>query len=234
MLEPQLYPELVAKALVLEDEPFVHMMEDDNPWVEGLALTTAVGLLAGAAQVVGGWLTANTLPDPQAVQNTLLAGGRQLATVSNLPPEVVDALVGPAWNLFSAVSGYAGGWTHITPLIATPLLFIVWWIFFAFITYGGARAAGGHGSLNDTVGATALMVAPQVLLAFSVIPFVTVSSLLLSAWGLLIGYRAVQTTHQLSWARAALVTIVPYVLALLIVPLLAAAFALGFTAGGYR
>jgi hypothetical protein len=234
MLEPQLYPELVAKALVLDDEPFVHMIEDDNPWVEGLALTTAVGLLAGAAQVIGAWLTANSLPDPQSLQNALLAGGRQLATVSNIPPEVVDALVGPAWNVFSASAGYTGGWTLVTPLIATPFLLILWWTFFAFVTYGGARAAGGRGNLNDTLGATALMVAPQVLLVFSMIPFVSVSGLLLSAWGLLIGYRAVQTTHELSWGRAALVTIVPYIVALLLAPLLAGAFALGVTAGGYR
>ena len=234
MLEPQLYPELVAKALVLDDEPFVHMIEDDNPWVEGLALTTAVGLLAGVAQVIGGWLTANSLPDPVALQNALLAAGRQLAAATNLPPAVVDALVGPTWNLFSATSGYTGGWTLVTPLIATPFLLLVWWLFFGFVTFGGARAAGGNGNLNDTMGATALMVAPQVLLVFSVIPFVAVSSLLLSAWGMLIGYRAVQTTHQLSWARAAIVTIVPYILALLLAPLLAAAFAVGLTAGGYR
>jgi hypothetical protein len=234
MLEPQLYPELVAKALVLDDEPFVHMIEDDNPWVEGLALTTAVGLLAGAAQVIGGWLTAYSLPDPAAMENALVAAGRQLAATTNLPPEAVDALVGPAWNLLSTASGYAGGWTLVTPLISTPFLLLAWWLFFGSVTYGGARAAGGQGNYNDTLGATALIVAPQVLLVFSVIPFVAVSSLLLSAWGILIGYRAVQTTHQLSWARAAMVTIVPYIVALLLAPLLAAAFVLGMTAGGYR
>jgi hypothetical protein len=234
MLEPQQYPELVAKALVLDDEPFVHMIEDDNPWVEGLALTAVVGLLAGTAQVMGGWLTANSLPDPVAMENALVAAGRQLATTTNLPAAAVDALVLPAWNLLATASGYAGGWTLITPLIATPFLLLVWWLFFGAVTFGGARAAGGNGNLNDTLGATALMVAPQVLLVFSVIPFVTVSSLLLSAWGMLIGYRAVQTTHQLNWARAAIVTIVPYIMAFLLVPLLAAAFVLGLTAGGYR
>jgi hypothetical protein len=234
MLEPQRYPELVAKALVLDDEPFVHMIEDDNPWVEGLALTTAVGLLAGVAQVVGGWLTAYSLPDPVAIENALVAAGRQLAATTNLPAAAVDALVVPAWNLISTASGYAGGWTLVTPLIATPFLLLTWWLFFGAVTFGGARAAGGQGNLNDTLGATALMVAPQVLLVFSVVPFVAVSSLLLSAWGMLIGYRAVQTTHQLSWARAALVTIVPYILALLLAPLLAGAFAVGLTAGGYR
>ena len=234
MLEPQLYPELVAKALVLEDEPFVHMIEDDNPWVEGLALTAAVGLLAGAAQVIGGWLTANILPEPVAIENALLAAGRQLAATTNLAPQVVDALVAPAWNILATTSGYTGGWTLVTPLIMTPFLLLTWWIFFGAVTYGGARAAGGTGNLNDTMGATALIVAPQILLVLSVIPFVAVSSLLVGAWSMLIGYRAVQTTHQLSWARAALVTIVPYVLALLLLPLLAAAFAVGFTAGGYR
>jgi hypothetical protein len=234
MLEPQLYPELVAKALVLDDEPFVHMIEDDNPWVEGLTLTTMVGLLAGAAQVIGGWLTTNSLPDPLALQNALQAAARQLAATSNLAPELLDALVGPAWNLIATASGYAGGWTLVTPLIATPFLLVIWWLFFGFVTYGGARAAGGHGNLNDTLGATALMVAPQVLLLLSAIPFVSVSGLLLSAWSMLIGYRAVQTTHQLSWARAALVTLVPYIAGLLLAPLLAAAFALGITAGGYR
>jgi hypothetical protein len=38
----------------------------------------------------------------------------------------------------------------------------------------------------------------------------------------------------LSWARAAVVTIIPYVVALLLAPLLGGAFALGFTAGGFR
>jgi hypothetical protein len=78
------------------------------------------------------------------------------------------------------------------------------------------------------------MAAPQVVLIFGIVPFVSVSSLLLSVWSLLIGYRAVQVTHQLSWGRALIVTLIPYVAALLVLPLLATAFALGLTAGGYR
>ncbi len=56
MLEPQLYPELVARALVLDPEPFEAMHDDDNPWVEGLALTAIIGMAAGLAQAIGGWL----------------------------------------------------------------------------------------------------------------------------------------------------------------------------------
>ena len=234
MLEPQQYPELVAKALVLDEEPFVTMIDDDNPWVEGLALTAAVGLIAGAAQTVGGWLTAASLPDPLALQNTLLAAARQLATVTNLAPEVADALAGSVWSALAAGSGYSGGWGSIAPLVATPFALLVWWLFFGVVTFGAARAAGGNGSLNSTLGASALMVAPQILLLFSIIPFAAVSSILLSVWGMLIGYRAVQTTHDLTWGRAAIVTLLPYIAALLLVPVLATAFVLGLTAGGYR
>lgn len=234
MLEPQQYPEMVAKALVLDEEPFVNMIDDDNPWVEGLALTAAIGLLAGAAQTVGGWLTTASLPDPMALQNTLESALRQLAAATNLTPQVADALAGNAWNIASTVTGYSGGWASVAPLVATPFLLIVWWLFFGFVTFGAARAAGGGGSLNSTLGASALMVSPQILLLFSAIPFATVSSILLSVWGLLIGYRAVQTTHDLTWGRAAIVTLIPYIAALLFVPVLATVFILGLTAGGYR
>ena len=191
MLEPQLYPELVAKALVLDEAPFIEMVDDDNPWVEGLALTTAVGLLAGIAQTVGGWLTAASLPDPVALQNTLAAGLHQLAAATNLAPEVADAVTGPLWNGLSTVTGLSGGWAGLSPLIATPATLLLWWLFFGFVAFSAARAAGGHGSLNSTLGASALMVAPQILLIFSVVPFAAAGSALLSVWGMLIGYRAV-------------------------------------------
>lgn len=234
MLEPQLYPELVAKALVLDEEPFVTMIDDDNPWVEGLALTTVVGLIAGAAQTLGGWLTAASLPDPVALQNTLEAGLRQLAAATNLAPDVASALAGPTWNALTTTAGYSGGWAVISPLVGTPVLLLLWWLFFGVVAFGAARAAGGEGSLNSTLGASALMVAPQILLLLSVIPFAAASGLLLSVWGMLIGYRAVQTTHNLTWGRAAVVTLIPYLAGLLLIPVLATAFVLGLTAGGYR
>lgn len=233
MLEPQQYPDMVAKALVLDEEPFINMIDDDNPWVEGLALTAAIGLLAGAAQTIGGWLTAAAMPDPVALGNTLEAAMRQLATVTNLAPEVADALAGPAWNAVSSFTGYGGGWGTLIPLLATPFTLILWWLFFGFVTFGAARAAGGNGTLNSTLGASALMVAPQILLLLSIVPFAAVSGALLSVWGLLIGYRAVQTAHDLPWGRAALVTLIPYLVALLLAPVLALAFLLGLTAGGY-
>jgi hypothetical protein len=198
-----------------------------------MALTAAIGLAAGAAQSVGGWLTAASLPEPAALRNTLEAALRQLATVTNLAPEVADALAGPVWNAVASLTGYAGGWGTLIPLLATPFTLILGWLFFGFVTFGAARAAGGTGTLNSTLGASALMVAPQILLLLSIVPFVAVNGALLSVWGLLIGYRAVQTTHDLSWGRAALVTLLPYLVALVLLPVLMLAFLLGLTAGGF-
>jgi hypothetical protein len=61
-----------------------------------------------------------------------------------------------------------------------------------------------------------------------------VSSALLSVWAVLIGYRAVQITHHLSWQRAAIATLVPVLAAGLLAALLGGAFALGLTAGGLQ
>ena len=134
----------------------------------------------------------------------------------------------------TVLTGYAGGWSLLTPLVATPFWLILWWLFFGLVAFGAARAAGGHGTLNRTLGAAALMVAPHILLLLSIVPFVSVSSALLTVWSMLIGYRAVQVTHHLAWNRALIATLVPYIVALLVLPMLATAFVLGFTAGGFR
>jgi hypothetical protein len=47
-------------------------------------------------------------------------------------------------------------------------------------------------------------------LLLQIVPFVTVSSLLLLVWGLLILYRAVEVAHELDWQRAAISAAAPY------------------------
>jgi hypothetical protein len=210
------------------------MAGDDNPWMEGLVLTTTVGFLAGIAQTIGRWLTAASLPDPIQVGTTLTDGWRQFATVTNLPATAVEQGINRIWSAYAVLQGYFSGWTQAVPVLATPFILIVWWLFFAIVAFAAARTMGGKGSLNSTLGAVALIVAPQVITFLSFIPFVAVSGALLAVWGALIGYRAVQVAHGLSWQRAAFVTLIPYAGALLLLPLLGTAFALGFTAGGYR
>lgn len=234
MLQPYLYPELVVRSLVLEDEPAAIMASDDNPWMEGLVLTLTVGVIAGIAQTIGRWFTAASLPDPVAIGNTLVAGWRQFASVTSLPAPAVEDGANRIWAAYAVMQGYYAGWTQGVPLLATPFVLVIWWLFFGIVAFAAAKAMGGKGSLNSTLGAVALIVAPQVFTFLSFVPFVTVSSALLAVWSALIGYRALQVAHDLSWNRAAFATLIPYAGAMLLLPLLGTAFALGFTAGGYR
>lgn len=234
MLEPQTYPELVARALVLDDEPLVAMADDDNPWVEGLLFVTTVGLFTGIARFIGGWLTAASLPQPDAVLTTLLTGWRQFAAAANVAPEMVESILNQAWSTSTLVNSDTGPWSQLSTVAVTPAGLVLGWLFFGLLAFAVARAVGGQGSLNSTLGAAALIAAPQVLHLLSVVPFVSVSSLLTTVWGVLIGYRAVQVAHELPWQKALVATLIPFAAAALGSALLATAFAAGFAAGGFR
>lgn len=233
MLSPQSYPELVARALVLDDEAFAVMVGYDNPVLEGATMTAVLGLVAGAALTVGSILTAATLPDPNQVLTTLLQGWQQLATVIAVPPDGVSQAVANSWAVSTVVSGYAGGLSHLIPLIVTPAVMLIWWLFFGLVAHGAAAALGGKGGLTGTLGAAALVAAPGALLLFNIVPFAGVSFALIGVWSLLIGYRAVEIAHSLPWKRAAVAVLVPYAAMGVILLLLALAFGLGVSAGGF-
>lgn len=234
MLQPRTYPELVAKALVLDNDPFEAMVDDDNPWMEGFVLVVAVSTLAGAALALGSWLTAATLPAPDAALTTLLQGGRQIATMLSLPAASVERVMMQVWALTAFSSAYVGGWTHLLPIISVPGMALVWWVFFSVGAFGIGRAFGGNGTLRATLGAAALTVAPLSLLLLSIAPFAGVSSAMLVCWSALIGYRAVHVAQELDWRRAALTTLIVYTMAVVVVLLLMLAFGLGYATGGMQ
>ena len=234
MLSPQSYPELVARALVLDDEAFDVMVGDDNPVLEGATMTAVIGLVAGAALALGSILTAATLPDPDQVLTTLLQGWQQLAATISVPPDAVARAVSVAWRISTVVSGYAGGLSHLIPLVVTPAVMLVWLLFFGAVAHWAARSAGGNGSLAGTMGATALIAAPGALLLFNVVPFAGVSFALIGVWSLLIGYRAVEVAHNLPWKKAVIAVLIPYAAIGAILLLLALAFGAGVSAGGYQ
>ena len=109
----------------------------------------------------------------------------------------------------TALTGYGGGWFRLFTVVTTPLALVLQWLMVGLIVFGMARALGGHGTLNQTLGATALMVAPHVLSLLTVVPFVSVGNLLLTTWSLLIVYRAAEVTHDLPWQRAIWVALAP-------------------------
>ncbi len=234
MLQPRSYPEFVAKALVLDNDPFEAMVDDDNPWMEGFVIVMSVSLLGGIALAIGSFLTALTLPDPTVAYTAVVQGWRQVASVTALPSAEVERIIADIWSIAALSTGYAGGWSHLLPILSVPGMALIWWVFFSVISFGVGRAFGGTGTLNATFGATALIVAPQVLLIASIVPFAGAGSLLIATWGLLIGYRAIHVAQEINWRHAAVTTLIVYLAALVVIALLSVAFAAGYSAGGFR
>lgn len=217
MVQPQTYPALISKALVLDAEPFIALTDDDDPWLEGLFLTISVGFLVGIARLIGQLLTTAVLPPNDTVLAALLQGWQQWSASipASTNPAVMEAALREAWAMFSFWHGYTGGWLRLLTLVTTPTLLLAQWLLAGMIVYVVARFLGGGGSLNQTLGVTALMVAPQVLRFAEMLPFAAVSQPLLSVWALLIVYRAVEVAHDLPWQQALLAAAAPLLLLLL-------------------
>jgi hypothetical protein len=217
MLQPRSYPELIGKALVLESEPFDWLVDDDNPWAEGLFLVIAVGAVAGVARLIGSLLTAGSLPPAPAVEEALVQGWRHFfgATLAGSDPAAGEAWIRWAWGQSAASLGFlgpAGGWRQLLLVVWSPLGLLVQWLVAGTISFIACRVLGGRGTLNQTLGATALMAAPYILCLLAAIPFVTVSGVLLGTWSLLVFYRGLEVAHQLPWQRAMIAALAPLVL----------------------
>ena len=65
-------------------------------------------------------------------------------------------------------------------------------------------------------------------------PFANIGVIPIMVWAGLIGYRAVHVAQEVEWRSAALTTVIVYVVALALSLLAIAAFALGYSAGGFR
>lgn len=234
MLRPRTYPEMLGKALVLEADPFMTMVDDDEPWAEGLFLIIVTGVLVGLAQFIGGLLMTASLPPADALLEAFLFGWRQLDGAFGLSadPAAADLALRQSYSTWAVLGGYGGGWARLLVLISTPMGLIVQWLFFGLIGHGLARVLGGAGTLNKTLGATALMVAPQTLRLLTVVPFVSVGSLLLVVWSVLIAYRAFEVAHELPWRRAVWAALLPPLVLLLLGAALSALIGLFLSVGG--
>ncbi|MCY3992651.1 MAG: YIP1 family protein [Caldilineaceae bacterium] len=232
MLQPQNYPQFIGKALLLEPDPFVEMVDDDNPWIEGLFLCACIGVLVAVAQLIGSLLLTASLPPSDALLNTVLQTLRQ-GTSSGETLFEIERTLRDGWPLLLAFSGYDSVGFRLLSLATTPLGLIGHWLLFGFVSHLLARAAGGQGTLAQTLGALALSNASRLLYLFTVIPFVSVAAVLIHVWGILIAFRGLEVAHELPPRPAALVAVGSYLLLLLVSAAVAVAYgALLLIAGG--
>lgn len=211
MLQPQNYPRFVGQALFLEPDPFVAFVDDDNPWIEGLFLCACVGILVTVARFAGGLLLTASLPSSDALLNVVLWLLRQSAANGETIYEI-ELSLRAALPFLRISSGYDSGWFRLLTLAITPLSIVGQWLLFGLIGHVLARAFGGRGSLGQTLGAMSLSTAPRLLYLLTALPFVSVATVLVHVWGILIAYRGLEVAHELSPGPAALAAVGAWIL----------------------
>jgi hypothetical protein len=98
-------------------------------------------------------------------------------------------------------------------IVLAPLSLILSWLIFGLFAHLFARLLRGSANLGQTLGATSLAAAPQLLALLTALPFVVVAGI--ATWTFLCRYMAIRVTHELSWARAVWSVTLP-IIALLI------------------
>ncbi len=124
--------------------------------------------------------------------------------------------------------------SSLAGLVLKPLGLIISWLIFGLLAHLFARMLGGSASLGQTLGATSLAAAPQLLSLLTALPFVVVAGI--GTWTLLCRYMAIRVTHDLSWARSLWAVLLPPIFLGFLVFLLAMLIGIGLVpviAGGF-
>lgn len=209
---------LFWEALFLRPDPYATMRDKESPASKGFLLLVVLGLLLAAAGFIGSLLAWASSPDLMAVRDVVLRNLQQMDwwELMSSDPEaeaIWFQIWDPIWQFIgvftpSPVSGLAG-------FVVQPLTLVLSWLLFGTIAHVMAKIFGGQGDFGQTLGATSLAAAPQLLGMLHVVPFLTLAGI--GVWTLLARYMAIRVTHGLSWGRSVWVTIltmlVLYVLA---------------------
>lgn len=213
---------LLGRALFLEPDPYNELRESPNPLVEGLFLVIAVGLVVAVASLVGSILTWACLPDMAAVRQVAYENLVRMPWYLQWEEEAGSRFVQEfkrwydlGWQVSPFFFGALNPLLALANVILTPVGFVLSWLVYGLLAHVVARLLKGRATLSQTLGCTALAVAPQLLRLVTVLPFVTVS-LAVGVWTLLCQYRGLKEAHALPWERAFLATVLPVVVLLLL------------------
>jgi hypothetical protein len=171
----------------------------------------------GLAGIVGATLEWASTPDIGAIRDAVLPNLQQMSWWQFVEQDpALQAIWFQIWNGIWDVSKALAPTpaNSLLGIIIVPLGLIMAWLIYGALAYLFARLLGGVGTINQTLGATALAAAPQLLNLLTVLPFVMIFSL--GTWTLLCNYMALRTVHGFSWKRAVAAALLPYFVLILL------------------
>ncbi|HIQ04779.1 MAG TPA: hypothetical protein EYH31_03685 [Anaerolineae bacterium] len=202
---------------MLQPDAYETLRDSRNPFVDGLYLIVVVGLVIAVVNLVGTVVEWAAIPDLRAIQQQVLDGLRQMPWYQQFIapyPEAVQRFefqYDLGWKIFPRLFGAPDPTSALVGLVGRPLILIVSWLVFGLLAHLFARLLGGVGTLAETMGSTALAVAPQLWNLTLLLPFAAVGGVV-GTWTLLCRYKALRTAHGMSWERTLLATILPLII----------------------
>lgn len=205
---------LVFRALFLDSEAFEELRDDDNPFVEGLFLVVVIGVITALLNLVGRALAWAAVPDSAAVKQVVLAALQRQPEWATLTADpgaaaLIQRLLDIDWQALPGLFGASQPTTAVLNVLIWPLSAMLSWLVYGVLAHIFARLLGGQGSLNHTLGTTALAFTPLLLRGLGFIPFFYLGGVL-QTWQLILRYKALRTAHGLPWTRALWATLLPF------------------------
>ncbi len=206
---PQL-ARLVPRAFTLDGDAYRYIKDNPKAAAAGGRLLFILGVALGLADVTRAILAWTTLPELAEVQRLL---GRDLASLpflARLGPTWAATLVGPGSWLWPVAR-----WLWPTPLLSllrlvtAPLGLLLGWLGYGLLAHWTARLLGGRGSLEGTLGCTALAEAPRLFLLCPFLPPLGLAQIGIWAWVLAGRFLAIKAAHGLHGWRAFWTALVP-------------------------
>jgi hypothetical protein len=223
--------QLCFGALLLRSEAYEDMRDLPSPFTKGLVLILVVGLAVSVVAIVGETLEWATTPDLVAIKEAMYEGLRETDWYQERAGTEGFAVAVRqqyewVWRFLPYVLPAPSPVSAGVKVVTTPLWWEVSWLVFGLLGYLSARLLGGQGTLAQTLGCTALAVAPRLLGLAAIFPYVQLGGVI-SIWALICNYLALKAAQRLSSTRAFWATLLPFIIVVLLVVGLVAGTGIG-------
>lgn len=206
---------LMFRALFLDSEAFEELRDDDNPFIEGLFLVTLIGAGTALLSLGGRALAWTVTPSLDAVRQVVLQALQQQSWWAGMAANAEGMAAfqrswDAVWQMLPGQFGASDLNAAALNLLFWPCAAVLAWLTYGVLAHLFARLLGGQGSLNQTLGATALASTPLLLRGLGFIPFFVIGGVL-QTWQLILRYKALRVAHRLPWKPALGATLLPFV-----------------------
>jgi hypothetical protein len=210
---------LVLRALFLDGDAYDQLRDDDNPFIEGLFLVVIVAAGTAVLNLIGQFLAWASMPQMGAIKQVVGEALQRMpwwgAMAANPQAlQMFQRIWDLNWQLFPRLFGAPDPGSAALNILIWPLTAVMGWLIYGVLAHLFAKLLSGTGTLNATLGTTALAISPFLFRGLGFIPFFAVGSAI-GTWQLICRYKAVRSAHRLSWGRAFWVTLLPFAVYLL-------------------